>query len=133
MKPTALLLSVLLVTGRVAAQEDVWLLQDGVTSQTLSSTGALLTDTDSMVWPDGRNVFVTYWLGVNDLIFRCAELRDGEETSPSCWRREVTESSAASGIRVVRSMSTRRRPLPYLNPYHQSYAPNPHVWVGVRR
>ncbi len=127
-------LFLLFLAQRVAAQDEAWFLQGGVTPQTLSSTGALLTDTDSMAWPDGRSVFVTYWLGVNDVIFRCAELRDGEATSPSCWQREfVAESVAAPGVRVVRSISTRRRPLPYLTPYHQSYAPNPRVWVGVRR
>ncbi len=132
MKLTIALLVLSLVANRVAAQDDAWLIQTAVTPETLSSNGAVLSGTDSMFWPDGRSVFVTYWLGVNDAVFRCAELRDGEATSPSCWRQEiVAEVDAAPEISVVRRISTRRRP--NFHTYRHSYSLDPHVWVGVRR
>ena len=127
-------LVLLLSANQAAAQDEAWLPQAELTPTRLSTTGAVLTGTDSMAWPDGRAVFVTYWLGAGDAVFRCAELRDAEAPNSSCWRREIVEESGvAPGMRVVRRVSTRRRPRPYLNPYQSPYALNPHVWVGVRR
>lgn len=122
----------LLAASRASAQADAWLLQEGMMSQSLSAAGASLTDTDSMVWPDGRSVFVTYWLGAGDAVFRCAEIRDGEAASQSCWRRELVAGSETTSKPVVRSLSTRRRPLPF-DPYQSGYALNPYIWVGVDR
>lgn len=132
MKPTHLLPTLLLAASSIAAQGDAWLLQDGLTPAALSSDGALLTSTDSLAWPDGTSVFVTYWLGVNDAVIRCAELRDGGAISLSCWRQEIVVATVtASGNSVARRISTRRRPLVYTVP--QPYAVTPHVWVAVHR
>ena len=132
-KKISLLATVLFfAASEASAQADTWLLQEGMTPQTLSSTGASLIDTDSMVWPDGRSVFVTYWLGGGDIVFRCAEIRDGETTSPSCWQRELVSGSATTSKPVVRSLSTRRRPLPF-DPYQSGYALSPYIWVDANR
>ena len=114
------------------AQDEAWLLQSELTPERLSASGAVLTGTDSMAWPDGRAVFVTYWLGAGDAVFRCAEIRDGEAASPSCWQRELVAASETTSRPVVRTLSTRRRALPF-DPYQPGYGLIPHIWLGVHR
>ncbi len=132
MNSASFLLSLLFVSGGVSAQEGAWLLQSDMTPETLSSDGAQLTSTDSMVWPDGNSVFVTYWLGESDAIFRCAEIRDGAALNPSCWRQEAIVSVPNELVApVVRRISTQSRPRTYV--YQQPCSWNPGVWVGVHR
>ncbi len=128
MKRILVLLSLLITLQAAKAHDDVWTLQTGTTSGALSASGAALTDTDSILWPDGRSAHVTYWLGAGDVLYRCAELRGAEAVSESCWRRHIV-AAVTSGPSVVRSISTRRRPpvIVYGNPYGF----NSRVWVGV--
>lgn len=128
MKRMLVVLTLSLAAHVSAAHEDAWILQTGMTSSALASSGAALTDTDSIHWPDGRSAQLTYWLGSGDVLYRCAELRSIESASESCWRQEIV-AAAASGPRAVRSISTRRRPpvIVYGNPYGF----NSRVWVGV--
>ena len=130
MKRTTLLFTLLLATGAAQASDHVWLAEPDMTPTSLSSTGAALTETDSLLWPDGKTVVLTYGLGANDVTFRCAELRDGEATSPSCWRREdVVTLSAHAGTPAGRTISTRRRA--HLPSYCQPYVSHPYLWVGL--
>ena len=132
MKSASFLLSLLFVSGSVSAQEGAWLVQSDMTPETLSSNGAQLTSTDSMVWPDGNSVLVTYWRGDSDAIFRCAEIRDGEALNPSCWRQEVIVNVPNNFVApVVRRISTQSRPPAYV--YQQPCSWNPGVWLDVHR
>ncbi len=128
MKRMLAVLTVLIAAQAAEAHEDAWTLQTGMTSSALSASGAALTDTDSILWPDGRSAHMTYWLGAGDVLYRCAELRGAESVSESCWRQEIV-ASATTGPSVVRTISTRRRPpvIVYGNPYGF----NSRVWVGV--
>ena len=128
MKRMLAVLGLVLVAQMSFAHEDVWTLQTGVTSSSLSASGAALTDTDSLLWPDGRSAQLSYWLGAGDVLYRCAELRDAESASESCWRHEVV-ATATSGPRAVRAISTRRRPPVIV--YGSPYGFNSRVWVGV--
>ena len=130
MKRMLAVLGLLLAVQVAAAHEEAWILQTGMTSGSLSANGAALTDADSFHWPDGRSAQVTYWLGTSDVLYRCAELRDTESVSESCWRQEIV-ASGGPGPTAVRSISTRRRPpvLVYGNPYGFGF--NPRLWVGV--
>lgn len=122
------------LTGSIALGQEAWQLAAGVTPQTLSGGGATLTSTDAMTWPDGPTVFVTYWLGPGDALFRCADLSAGGQSSVTCWQRDalVSASGAATGLSVVRRISTRRRPYIHRS-YSQPYRSYPFVWVGAHR
>ena len=131
MKTTTLFLTLLLGASAAQASDYAWLPEPDMTPTSLSSAGAALTGTDSILWPDGKSVLLTYWLGENDVTFRCAELRDGDAANPSCWRREDVLAPAARSGQVARSISTRRRPA--VQDYCEPYFSRPNIWVGVGR
>jgi hypothetical protein len=125
----------LLVCASAHADEGTWVLQPDLTPTRLAERGAALTSSDSLHWPDGPNVDLSYWLGDGDVVYRCASMASGDSTNSSCWRLAVV---AGDQSRVI---STRRRPEPtavdvsqpavqpyvYWNglPYPAAPAPNP--------
>ena len=116
------------------AQEGAWIAQEELTPSRLSTSGAVLTGTDALDWPDGRSANVTYWLGVDDIVFRCAELRDGEGSTTSCWRLQpIVPEAAPAASQTVRVISTRRRPPVHLYRHPYSYyggGLHPRIWIG---
>jgi hypothetical protein len=92
----------------------------------LSERGAVLTASDSVRWPNGPSVDLSYWLGEGDVVYRCAELAAEAATNASCWRLEVVASDQS------RVISTRQRPAPTVDA-SQPIAVQPYVyWNGAQ-
>jgi hypothetical protein len=127
MKATVVVSAIALLVGAAAhADEATWILQPDLTPTRLAERGAALTSSDSVRWPNGPNVDLSYWLGDGDVVFRCAALASGDSTNSSCWRLEVV---AGDQSRVI---STRRRPEPTAGDASQPVAVQPYVyWNGM--
>ena len=118
----AIALSLALLTSAAAhADEASWILQPDLTPTRLAERGAVLTSSDSVRWPNGPSVDLSYWRGDGDVVYRCAELAAEAATNASCWRLEVV---AADQSRVI---STRQRPAPTVDA-SQPVAVQPYVW-----
>lgn len=131
-KALVLISAGLLGSATAAAHDVSWILQPELTPTRLANEGALLTASDDVHWPDGRNVALSYWLGAGDIVYRCAALAAAAAaaTSTSCWRQQVVDASADDHTRRI---STRRRPTPTLGYPSQSLAIQPYVWwQGMR-
>jgi hypothetical protein len=123
---TVVLAATLLVPLTAAhADESSWILQPDLTPAGLTERGAVLTASDSVRWPNGPSVDLSYWLGDGDVVYRCAELAAETATNASCWRLEVV---AADQSRVI---STRQRPAPTVEA-SQPLAVQPYLyWNGM--
>jgi hypothetical protein len=124
---TALSVAIALLGGATAhADEASWILQPDLTPARLAERGAALTSSDSVRWPNGPNVDLSYWLGDGDVVYRCAALASGDSTNSSCWRLSVV---ATDQSRVI---STRRRPEPLPGDASQPVSVQPYVyWNGL--
>jgi hypothetical protein len=116
----------LLGIATARADDTSWILQPELTPTRLAADGALLTASDSVRWPDGPSVDISYWLGAGDFVYRCAALAAESATNVSCWRRELVVDAAADD--GARHISTRRRPTPAITDSSQSLAIQPYVW-----
>ena len=105
-----------------AAHADEWILQADLTPARLAERGAVLTSSDSVRWPNGPNVDLSYWLGDGDVVYRCAELAADDVTNASCWRLTVVAGDQSRWI------STRRRPPSTAADASQPVAVQPYVW-----
>jgi len=124
-KVLVLISAALLGLATAHAQDASWILQPELTPTRLADDGALLTASDSVHWPDGPSVDVSYWLGAGDIVYRCAALATAGTTSTSCWRRQIVDGLADDDARRI---STRRRPTPTIGDTSQSIAIQPYVW-----
>ena len=114
--------------GVAAAQADdaSWVLQPDLTPTRLSVDGAVLTASDSVRWPNGSNVDISYWLGAGDIVYRCAALSTEGATHASCWRQQlVVAATTDDGQRI----STRQRPTPTTVDPAEPVAIQPYVWM----
>jgi len=88
-----------------AAHADEWILQADLTPARLAERGAVLTSSDSVRWPNGPNVDLSYWLGDGDVVYRCAELAADDVTNASCWacwaQRLLPAPTTADSARVA--------------------------------
>jgi hypothetical protein len=124
MRAVALSLA-LLISAIAHADEASWVLQPDLTPTRLAERGAVLTSSDSVRWPNGPSVDLSYWLGDGDVVYRCAELAAEAPTNASCWRLEVVASDQS------RVISTRQRPTPTVEA-SQPVAVQPYVyWNGL--
>lgn len=97
-----------------------------MTPARLASDGAVLTANESVHWPDGPSVELTYWLGAGDVVYRCATLLAEGASNAACWRRQVVARAADAG---ARHYSTRQRPPPVLLDSAQPSVYTPFVWL----
>jgi hypothetical protein len=127
MRPGVLVAIALLPVVAARADEASWVLQPDLTPTRLAERGAALTSSDSVRWPDGPNVDLSYWLGDGDVVYRCAAFAAGDATTSSCWRLEIVASDQS------RLISTRRRPEPSTTgDVSQPVAVQPYVyWNGL--
>jgi len=126
MRTVALASIALLGVATARADDASWILQPDLTPTQLADAGALLTASDSLRWPDGPSVDLSYWLGAGDIVYRCAALAVEGAMNASCWRREPVAGASAGD--QARSISTRRRPAPTIGDGSQSIAIQPYVW-----
>lgn len=126
MRTVALASIALLGIATARADDASWILQPDLTPTRLADAGALLTAGDSVRWPDGASVDLSYWLGADDVVYRCAALAAEGATNASCWRREPV--AGATPGEQARMISTRRRPAPTIGDTSQSIAIQPYVW-----
>ncbi len=123
------ILALSLTLSAAVADDGIRVLNEDLTSADLTSGGAVLTDADSILWPNGLSANVSYWLGAGDVTYRCAEIRGADSPQSSCWRWEpvITEAILPEGS--TRTISTRRRPvLPY---WHDPTLSRSRLWIGV--
>jgi hypothetical protein len=113
--------------GAAEAQDASWILEPQVTPARLAADGASLTASESVKWPEGPSVDLTYWLGAGDVVYRCATLFADGTSNASCWRQQVL--AHASGTDSSRHISTRQRPAPIMVDPAQSAGFAPYVWL----
>ena len=124
----ALILISIGVLGSAATHADdaSWILQPDLTPTRLSDDGAVLTASDSVRWPSGPSVDISYWLGAGDIVYRCAALSAEGATNASCWRQQrVVGAATDDGHRI----STRQRPPPTIVDPAEPVAVQPYVWM----
>ena len=64
-----LLLAAVCSCGAAVAQDPSWIVEPQLTPARLAADGAALTANESLRWPEGPSVEVTYWLGAGDIVF----------------------------------------------------------------
>jgi hypothetical protein len=119
-----LLLATLALGAAASAEEAGWILEPALTPATLAADGAALTANDTVRWPEGPSVDITYWRGGGDVVYRCATLSGAGTSSASCWRQQLVAPSADS-----RHIHTRQRPAPIVIGSAQSVGFAPYVWL----
>jgi hypothetical protein len=119
-----LLLATLALAAAASAEEASWILEPALTPARLAADGATLTANDTVRWPEGPSVDITYWRGGGDLVYRCATLSGAGTSSASCWRQQLVAPSADS-----RHIGTRQRPAPIMIGSAQSVGFAPYVWL----
>ena len=123
-KTTAALLTLTFASSAALGEDAIWILAEQ-TPQSLLDAGAELLSADSVVWPEGGDLRLSYWRDSGDLVFRCAEMWLEGTARTSCWTRVAAEAESS---RSGRTYSTRRRPVGYQAPTY--YAPiYPYVWL----
>jgi hypothetical protein len=129
-KAIILISTAVLVSAAAQADDASWILQPELTPARLAEDGAVLTASDSIRWPDGPSVDISYWLGTGDVVYRCAAMSASGVSNSSCWREQLVVSDATEGGRRI---STRQRPVPTTIDPAQSVAIQPYVWMeGMR-
>jgi hypothetical protein len=112
--------------GAAQAQDASWILDSQLTPARLVADGAVLTASDSVRWPEGPSVVLTYWRGAGDVVYRCATLLADGASNASCWRQQGIAHASSDASRHI---STRQRPAPVMVDPAQSLGYTPYVWL----